>query len=134
MTGGAGHISWNSKLKQTLSHRSERNSSVSVSLSYATRNAAQPPIASHPAFSTAPRDMRMARESISSAEERLKAVSPLLFRAHRGYIVNTARIVSMTRTSVTMKGGETLPLARGKYDALARAVIGGGADDKTHLS
>lgn len=60
------------------------------------------------------------KENISAFEQRLTAD---FFRAHRSYLVNLKKIVRIGRTSVTLKNGVELPLARGKYDQINRAFI-----------
>lgn len=60
------------------------------------------------------------KESLSSFEERL---SNEFFRIHRSYLVSLKYVTRITRTSVRIEGGEELPLARGKYDAINRAFI-----------
>ena len=45
------------------------------------------------------------------------------FRTHRSYLVNLKAVVRIGRTSVLLRGGAEVPLARGKYDAINRAFI-----------
>ncbi len=52
-----------------------------------------------------------------------KALDNNFFRAGRSFIVNLRYIKSVTRTEVRMKDGAALPLSRGLYDALNRALI-----------
>lgn len=60
------------------------------------------------------------KESISAFEGRL---SGGFYRIHRSYLVALKYISRITRTSVTLEGKTTLPLARGKYDDINRAFI-----------
>ena len=55
------------------------------------------------------------RESISAFAGRLSAD---FFRTHRSYLVNLKAVVRIGRTSVLLRGGAEVPLARGKYDAI----------------
>ena len=45
------------------------------------------------------------------------------FRLGRSYILNLSRVVRITRTQVTLQNGSVLPLPRGMYEPLNRAVI-----------
>ena len=45
------------------------------------------------------------------------------FRTHRSYIVNLHFVRHATKTQVFLKDGTAVPLARGQYDALHRAMI-----------
>lgn len=45
------------------------------------------------------------------------------FRVGRSYIVNMRYIRKITKTEVTLEGGETVPLSRGYYEPLNRAFI-----------
>ena len=60
------------------------------------------------------------RENISAFEQRL---SEDFFRTHRSYLVNLKKIRRIDRTGVTLEGGSTVPVARGKYDGVNRAFI-----------
>ena len=60
------------------------------------------------------------RENISAFSQRL---SPDFFRIHRSYLVNLKKVIRIGRASVTLEGGQELPLARGKYDDVNRAFI-----------
>ena len=60
------------------------------------------------------------RESISAFAGRLSAD---FFRTHRSYLVHLKAVVRIGRTSVLLRGGAEVPLARGKYDAINRAFI-----------
>lgn len=60
------------------------------------------------------------RESISVFEQKL---SGDFFRVHRSYLVNLKKVRCIGRSSVTLEGGGTVPVARGKYDAINRAFI-----------
>lgn len=60
------------------------------------------------------------KESISAFEQRL---SEDFFRTHRSYLVNLKMIIRISRTSVTLKNGVEIPLARGKYDEINRTFI-----------
>ena len=60
------------------------------------------------------------RESISAFAGRLSAD---FFRTHRSYLVNLKAVVRIGRTSILLRGGAEVPLARGKYDAINRAFI-----------
>ncbi len=46
------------------------------------------------------------------------------FRVGRGFIVNLERVRRVTRTEVVLDSGECLPLPRGAYELLNRAIIG----------
>ena len=45
------------------------------------------------------------------------------YRIHRSFIVNLRFVRRVTRTEVTLKDGSVLPLARGRYEGLNRALI-----------
>lgn len=45
------------------------------------------------------------------------------FRTSRSGIVNLASVRRVTRTEVHLDGGDTVPLSRGLYDAINRAII-----------
>ena len=45
------------------------------------------------------------------------------FRTGRSCIVNLACVRRVTRTEVFLDGGLTMPLSRGLYDAINRAII-----------
>ena len=45
------------------------------------------------------------------------------FRTHRAFIVNLRFVRRATKTQVFLKDGTQVPLARGLFDALARALI-----------
>ena len=45
------------------------------------------------------------------------------YRAGRSAIVNLTRISRVTRTEIRLSSGETIPLARGAYDGVNRAMI-----------
>ncbi len=68
---------------------------------------------------TKDREYRM-KESISTFAEKL---SEDFFRIHRSYLVSLKSIRRISRTCVCMEGGQELPLARGKYDAVNRAFV-----------
>lgn len=60
------------------------------------------------------------KESISVFEQKL---SGDFFRVHRSYLVNLKKVRCIGRSCVTLEGGGTVPVARGKYDAINRAFI-----------
>lgn len=60
------------------------------------------------------------REKISEAEQRL---SEGFFRIHRSYLVSLGHIKRIGRSQVWLENGESLPLARGRYDEINRAYI-----------
>ena len=60
------------------------------------------------------------RERISDLEARL---SKQFFRCHRSYIVFLPAIRRIGRSELLLEGGASIPLARGKYDAINRAYI-----------
>ena len=60
------------------------------------------------------------KENISAFSQRL---SPDFFRIHRSYLVNLKKVIRIGRASVTVEGGQELPLTRGKYDDVNRAFI-----------
>lgn len=60
------------------------------------------------------------KEKISELETRL---SGRFFRCHRSYLVSLSRVQSISRSEVRLENGETVPLARGKYDEINRAYI-----------
>ena len=60
------------------------------------------------------------RERISDLEARL---SKQFFRCHRSYIVFLPAIRCIGRSELLLEGGASIPLARGKYDAINRAYI-----------
>ena len=52
-----------------------------------------------------------------------KQLDERFFRAGRSLILNLSRIQRVTRSQVTLTGGTALPLPRGVYDELNRAII-----------
>ncbi|MBQ8611193.1 MAG: response regulator transcription factor [Oscillospiraceae bacterium] len=66
-------------------------------------------------------------ESPHTLRTTLKELAPQLdaafFRTHRAFIVNLRFVRRATKTQVFLKDGTQVPLARGQYDALARALI-----------
>ena len=60
------------------------------------------------------------RERISDLEARL---SKQFFRCHRSYIVFLPAIRRIGRSELLLEGGASIPLARGKYDAINRVYI-----------
>ncbi len=46
------------------------------------------------------------------------------YRVGRSALVNLTRISRVTRTEILLDGGETVPLPRGAYDGVNRAIIG----------
>lgn len=63
------------------------------------------------------------KESISAFGDRLRAVSPMFYQAHRSYLISLQAVTRIGRTSVTLENSTELPLARGKYDDINRAFI-----------
>lgn len=60
------------------------------------------------------------RMTLKSFSEQL---DDTFFKVHRSYTVALKYIKKITRNEVTLSGGETVPLARGMYDALHNALI-----------
>lgn len=60
------------------------------------------------------------KENISSFQQKL---SDDFYRLHRSYLVSLKHITRISRTSVILKGGTELPLARGKYDDINRTFV-----------
>lgn len=60
------------------------------------------------------------KRSLKEFEEELDA---RFFRAGRGLILNLDHVRRVTRTEVTLDTGEKLPLPRGAYEPLNRAII-----------
>ena len=52
-----------------------------------------------------------------------KELDERFFRLGRSYIVNLTYIRRITRTDVFLSDGIVIPLPRGQYDALNRAII-----------
>ena len=52
-----------------------------------------------------------------------RELGPGFFRAGRGLIVSLRQVRRVTRTEVTLAGGIVLPLPRGAYEPLNRAII-----------
>lgn len=52
-----------------------------------------------------------------------KSLDEYFFRTGRSFIVNLKHVQRVTRTDVVLDTGDTLPLPRGMYDALNRAII-----------
>ena len=52
-----------------------------------------------------------------------RELGPDFFRAGRGLIVSLRQVRRVTRTEVTLAGGVVLPLPRGAYEPLNRAII-----------
>lgn len=60
------------------------------------------------------------KKTLKELEARLDAG---FFRTHRSYAVNLRFVQRATKTQVFLKDGTAVPLARGQYDALHRAMI-----------
>lgn len=58
--------------------------------------------------------------SFAEIEQRLLAHG--FFETCRGYAVNTAKVKSVTRTTVTLDNGSQLPLSRGRYKPLFERI------------
>ena len=52
-----------------------------------------------------------------------KSLDEYFFRTGRSFIVNLKHVQRVTRTDVVLDTGDTLPLPRGMYDPLNRAII-----------
>lgn len=63
------------------------------------------------------------KSGIHELEERFKQESNAFFRIHRSYLVNLSCVSRITRKEVQMDTGETLPVARGRWEALNRAYL-----------
>lgn len=66
-----------------------------------------------------PRDYRVKRP----LGELEKALDSRFFRAGRSFVVNLALIRRVTRTEAELSTGERIPLPRGQYEKLNRAII-----------
>ena len=52
-----------------------------------------------------------------------KELDERFFRTGRSYIVNLNYIQRVTKTEVRLADGEVVPLSRGMYDAINKAII-----------
>ena len=66
-----------------------------------------------------PQEYRI-KESISAFEKKLSAD---FFRIHRSYLVNLGHVGRIARKEVTMDTGESLPVARNRWEALNQAYL-----------
>lgn len=60
------------------------------------------------------------KESISAFQDKL---SDDFYRTHRSYLVSLKHITKISRTTICVDNGTSLPLARGKYNDINRAFI-----------
>lgn len=63
------------------------------------------------------------KTGIRQLEEYVGQQGGAFFKIHRSYLVNLAYVARITRTEVVMDGGEVLPVARGRWEALNRAYL-----------
>lgn len=63
------------------------------------------------------------RIGIRELEERLLQESGTFFKIHRSYLINLAYVSRIARREVLMDTGETLPVARGRWEALNGAYL-----------
>lgn len=64
------------------------------------------------------------KAGIHEMEMRLAQMSGSFFRIHRSYVVNLAYVSRIAKKEVMMDTGETLPVARGRWEALNKAYLG----------
>lgn len=63
------------------------------------------------------------RTGIQELEKQLQEQSRFFFKIHRSYLVNISYISKITRKDVLMDNGETLPVARGRWETLNKAYL-----------
>ena len=63
------------------------------------------------------------KTGIHELEERLGEQSGAFFKIHRSYLVNLSCVSRIARRQVLTDTGETLPVARGRWEALNRAYL-----------
>lgn len=61
------------------------------------------------------------KKSMGDVEEELKEES--FIKIHRSYLVNVERIQSITKKEVVVDSGQTIPIARGKWEAVNMACL-----------
>ena len=61
------------------------------------------------------------KKSISSFEKELNA--SLFYRCHRCYLVNVAKIESISKTELNLEGNFIIPIARGKWEPLNKSFL-----------
>lgn len=61
------------------------------------------------------------KKSISTFESELN--ESLFFRCHRCYLINVAKIESISKNEVKLEGNFTVPIARGKWEPLNKAFL-----------
>ncbi|MBR2894672.1 MAG: LytTR family transcriptional regulator DNA-binding domain-containing protein, partial [Oscillospiraceae bacterium] len=44
-------------------------------------------------------------------------------KVHRSFVVGLKYVKKITRTEITMQGGETVPISRGMYDEVHAALV-----------
>ena len=60
------------------------------------------------------------KETLKNLEENL---DNRFFKANRSFLVNLSYIKRTTKTDIILKNNETIPLSRGKYDEINKAII-----------
>ena len=63
------------------------------------------------------------KTGIRQMEERMGETGQPFFRTHRAYLVNLAYVSRIGRREVVMDNGETLPVAKNRWEALNRAYL-----------
>lgn len=60
---------------------------------------------------------------ITAAQEQLTALGLSMFRCHRSYLVNIARVTGIEREFAVLEGGIQIPISRKSYEPINRAFI-----------
>lgn len=63
------------------------------------------------------------KTGIHELEKRLQAQCNAFFKIHRSYLVNLAYVSKITRKEVLLDTGESLPVARNRWEALNKAYL-----------
>lgn len=64
------------------------------------------------------------KTGILQMERQLAQAGGVFFKIHRSYLINLAGIERITKKEVVMANGQSLPIARGKWDELNQAYLG----------
>ncbi|MCI8529984.1 MAG: response regulator transcription factor [Lachnospiraceae bacterium] len=61
--------------------------------------------------------------SLQQMEQMLEGKKEVFFKPHRSYLIHMSCVERITKKDVRMEGGELIPVARGKWEALNRAYM-----------